>query len=311
MPETNAVNRRGFIKTSLRGATALILGFYIPPRLVAAASEAAQAGVFKPNAWIRITPDDQITILVEKPEIGTGLRTSLPMLVAEELEADWTKIRVEEAPALPDIYRNLGTGGSGGVESSWLYLRKVGAEAREMLLTAAAQQWRTEKKECRAENGTVVHMPTGRRFTYGELVETASKLPEPNAETAPLKDAKDFRFIGKPVPRTDVPAKVDGSAVFGLDVRVPGIQYAVITRCPHFGGRLVSFDDTAARAVPGVRQVFPIDPLPRPMNTAGGVAVVADNTWAALQGRAALKLTWDKGSSSNEDTESLRRVAHV
>lgn len=310
MPASSMVNRRDFIRTGVTGGAALVLGFYLPARSATEASEAARGGVFRPNAWIRITPDDRITILVEKPEIGTGLRTSLPMLVAEELEADWSKIRVEEAPVIPDLYHNLGTGGSGGVQTSWTYLRQVGAQAREMLVTAAAQQWQVAKKDCHAENSAVVHAPTGRRFSYGELVETASKLPKTNRETVTLKDPGNFRFIGKPMARTDVPSKVDGSATFGLDVRVPGMLYAVIARCPHFGGRLASFDDSAAKAVPGVRQVFPVDPLPRPMNTAAGVTVVAENTWAALQGRAALKLTWDKGPFGDETTETLRRIAH-
>jgi isoquinoline 1-oxidoreductase subunit beta len=311
MPAATEVNRREFIRAGVAGASAFVLGFYLPPRLKTQAAGAAPPRIFKPNAWVRITTDDQITIRVEKPEIGTGLRTSLPMLVAEELEADWSKIRVEEAPAIPDLYHHLGTGGSDGVESSWMYLRKVGAQAREMLLTAAALQWKVEKKDCRAENGTIVHAPTGRRLTYGQLVETARALPEFNRETVPLKDRKDFRFIGKPLPRTDIPAKVDGSAGFGIDVRRPGMLYAAIARCPHFGGKLASLDDSAARSVAGVRQVFPIDPLPRLMNTAGGVAVVADNTWAALQGRAALKITWDKGPFADETTESLRKAAYA
>ncbi len=306
MTEMTGANRRAFIKTGIAGAAAFVVGFRIPECLRARTSNTA---VFRPNAWIRITPDEQITILVEKPEMGTGLRTSLPMLVAEELEADWTKIRVEEAPAVPDLYQDLGTGGSGGVRKSWIYLRKVGAQTREMLLTAAAQQWGVEKGECRAENGAVLHRLTRRRLTYGQLVEPASRLPAFNCETAPLKAPNDYRLIGKSIPRIDVPAKVDGSAVFGIDVRVPGLMYAVIARCPHFGGKLAGLDDAAALAIPGVRRIFPVEPLPRRMNTAGGVAVVADNTWAAFQGRDALKITWDKGPFAGETTESLRRVA--
>lgn len=306
------VNRREFLKTGATGGAALVLGFYLPPRasqsLAAQASGAEASGkIFKANAWIRITADNQITLLVEKPEMGQGPQTAVPIMLADELEADWTTIRVEQAPTIPEIYKGLSTGGSSAVEETWGTMRKVGAQAREMLLTAAAQQWGVDKKDCRAENGAVLHASSGRRVTYGELVVTASKLPEIKADTVPLKDPKDYRYIGKQVARTDVPAKVDGSAEFGIDVRVPGMLYAVIARCPHFGGKLASFDASAAKSVPGVHAVFPVAPLPRPLNTAGGVAVVADSTWAAIRGRQALKVTWDKGPDGDESMASLRR----
>ena len=309
MSSTTQVNRRDFIRTGAAGGAALVLGFYLPGK--ATANPASEGSVFKPNAWVRISQDNKVTILVEKPEMGQGAQTVLPMLVADELEVDWSTIRVEQAPTLTDIYKNLSTGGSGGVQESWMPLRKVGAQAREMLLTAAAQQWTVDKKDCRAENGSVIHLPTRRRLTYGRLVETASRLPEIKTDNVPLKDPKDFRFIGKPMPRTDVPAKVEGSAQFGIDVRVPGMLYAVIARCPHFGGKLASFDASAAKALPGVRAVFPVPPLPRHVNSAGGVAVVADSTWAAIQGRNALKLTWDKGPDGSETSESLRKLAQA
>lgn len=303
------VNRRQFLKASAGGGAAFILGFYLSEPGCARHSGPREDAVFKPNAWLRITPDNQITILVEKPEMGQGARTSLPMLVAEELEADWSTIRIEQAPTLTDIYKELSTGGSGGVLKSWIPLRQVGAQAREMLLVAAAQQWRVEKKDCRAQNSSVTHLPSGRRLTYGQLVETASHLPPLKPDSVRLKEPKDFRFIGKPVPRTDIPSKTDGSAKFGIDVRVPGMLFAVIARCPHFGGKLSAFDASAAKAVPGVHAVFPIPPLPRLMNTAGGVAVVADSTWAAIQGRNALKVSWDKGPDGNESSESLSKLA--
>ena len=306
MATKTEVNRREFIKTSASSGAAFILGFYMPRRLFPKAGS-PESSVLKPNAWIRITPDNQITVLVEKPEMGQGPRTTVPMMLADELEADWSTIHVEQAPTIPEIYRGLSTGGSGAVEDTWVAMRKVGAQAREMLITAAAQEWSADKKDCRARNSVVIHVPSGRRLTYGELVETASKLPEIKADGIPLKAPKDYRYIGKAVPRTDVPSKVDGSAAFGIDVRVPGMLYAVIARCPHFGGKMVSFDATAAKAVPGVREVFPVSPLPRPLNTAGGVAVVADSTWAAVQGRNALRVSWDKGPDGDESTASLRK----
>jgi isoquinoline 1-oxidoreductase beta subunit len=308
MVPRNQVSRRDFLKTSTQTAGALILGFCLPTH--GQVQEPASGGLFKvfrPNAWLRITADNQIYVLVEKPELGQGSRTYTPMMIAEELEVDWSAIHVEQAPTIPSIYQGLRTGGSGGVANMFTPMRQVGAQAREMLITAAAQQWKAKKRDCRAENGTVVHGPTNRRVSYGDLVEGASKLPVINPDEITLKQPKDFRFIGKPIPRTDVPSKVDGSAGFGIDVRVPGMLFAVIARCPSFGGKLQRFDATAAKAVSGVRAVFPVPPLPRHFNTAGGVAVVADSTWAAMQGRKALAPRWDQGPGSSETTETLRK----
>jgi len=310
------VTRREFLKTSAATGAVLIVGFYWPGRSYAQDSQNSQTKLFSPNAWVRITPDNQVTVLVEKPEMGQGQRTVETILLAEELEVDFSAIRIEQAPTIPDIYQSLATGGSGGTRAGWDSVRKAGAQAREMLVRAAAEQWHVEMKDCRTESGAVIHLPTGRRFTYGELVEAASQLPEISADALPLKEAKDFRLIGKPVPRVDTPSKVDGSAGFGIDVRVPDMLYAVIARCPHFGGELVSFDGAGAKQTPGVRAVFPVAPLGlldicsygvRNLNTAGGVAVVAESTWAAIQGRKALKLSWDKGPGGNESTDSLRR----
>jgi isoquinoline 1-oxidoreductase beta subunit len=300
--------RREFLRTSIKTAGALTLGFYFPMRGKSQEPGwGASTSIFRPNAWLRITGDNQITVLVEKPELGQGSRTYTPMMIAEELEVDWSAVHVEQAPTIPSIYQGLRTGGSGGVASTFTPMRQVGAQAREMLITAAAQQWKVKKRDCRAENGTVVHGLTNRRMSYGELADAASRLPLLNPDEITLKQPKDFRFIGKPLPRTDVPSKVDGSATFGIDVRVPGMLFAVIARCPFFGGKLQSFDASVAKTVPGVRAVFPVPALPRRINTAGGVAVLADSTWAAMQGRKTLVLKWDKGQSGNESTEILRK----
>jgi isoquinoline 1-oxidoreductase subunit beta len=305
------IARREFLKATAKGSVALILGFYLPMR--GAAQDVHDRKVFRPNAWIRITSDNQITVLTEIPEMGQGARTVDTMMLADELEADWSKIRVEQAPVIPETYQNLATGGSGGTGRAWDYMRKVGAQAREILLIAAAQQWGVEKKDCRAVSSTVVHGPSGRRVSYGELAETASKLPAIKADGIALKPPSDFHFIGKPVPRVDLPSKVDGSAMFGIDVRVPEMLFAVVARCPHFGGKLKSFDAAVAKAVPGVRAVFPIPPLGfvpklgRRINTAGGVAVVAESTWSAMQGRRALKVSWDKGPNGSETTAALSK----
>ncbi|HXX17270.1 MAG TPA: xanthine dehydrogenase family protein molybdopterin-binding subunit [Candidatus Eremiobacteraceae bacterium] len=310
MASENNFSRRSFIATGSAAGAALVLGFYIRHER---GLHEAEAQAFRPSAWIRISPDDTITVLVEIPEMGQGPRTVDTMMLADELEADVSKIRVEQAPVIPSTYKNLSTGGSGGTQDAWGYMRKVGAQAREMLIAAAAQQWQVAKQECRAENSTVIHGPSGRQLSYGALVGTASKLPVPKGEDIPLKQPKDYRLIGKAMARVDVPAKVNGSAAFGIDVRVPDMLFAVIARCPHFGGKLQSFDPSAARSTPGVRAVFEVPPIGfHPnfgvnLNVAGGVAVVADSTWAAMQGRKALKITWDKGPHAGESTESIRQ----
>ena len=292
-------DRRDFLKTG----AALILGFCLPQRGTAQSS--------KVNAWIRITPDNRITLFTEIPEMGQGTRTANAMMLADELEADWTAVHVEQAPTLPAIYQHLGTGGSGGTAATWMPMRQAGAQAREMLLMAAAQQWSVSKNECRAQNSTVVHTPTGRTFRYGELVATASKLPPIPLDRAPLKDPAAFRFIGKLTARVDTRSKIDGSAVFGIDVRLPDMLFAVIARCPYLGGELSACDDSAAKAMAGVRAVFPVPPigfLPgigRDIHVAGGVAVVANSTWAAIQARKALKLAWNRKPGAQESSESL------
>ena len=303
---TTILSRREAVKAG----AALILGFYLPGQ--AQEPVLPNSDVFKPNAWVRITRDNRITLLTEIPELGQGTRTANVMMLADELEVEWSSIQWEQAPTIPAIYKHLITGGSSGLTATWLPMRQAGAQVREMLLTTAAHQWGVEREDCRAENGAVIHTPTQRRLLYGELAETAAAIPSVSLDQAPLKDAKDFRYIGKPIGRVDTPGKVDGSAIFGIDVRVPGMLFAVIARCPHFGGKLLSCNDSAAKATPGVKAVFAVPPIgfmpgiDRNLNVAGGIAVVASCTWAALEGRKALKIAWDKGPGAQESTASLQ-----
>lgn len=309
--KTRRVDRREFLKNTGLGGAALVLGFYLPEF---ASSRPLGPRSLKPNAWITIHADNTIALLTEVPEMGQGPRTVGAMMLADELEADWSKIKVEQAAVIPEIYKNLHTGGSGGTGSAWDYMRKAGAQAREMLISAAAREWKVPNGECIARQSTVAHKPSGRKFTYGELVAVAASLPVPDTEKIALKTANDFRYIGKPMPRVDTPAKVTGSGIFGIDVRVPGMLYAVIARSPQFGGKAKSFDAAQARAVPGVRAVFPVPAisfLPKlnvNANVAGGIAVVADSTWAAMQGRKALTIVWDKGPHEGENTDELRKA---
>jgi isoquinoline 1-oxidoreductase beta subunit len=304
MTALTVFDRREFLKAGASAGAALILGFYLPKRGQAQTPAPAAGGPCKVNAWISITSDDRITLLTEIPEMGQGTRTANAMMLADELEADWTTIRVEQAPTIPAVYKHLATGGSWGTAGTWAPMRQAGAQARAMLLAAAAVQWNAPPSECQASNGSIIHTPTGRRLRYGELVEAASAQPPVKLEQAPLKDPQSFRYIGKPMARVDTPNKVNGAAVFGIDVRVPGMLFAVIARCPHFGGDLASCDDSAAKSVPGVRRVFRVPPMglmpvtpgvARNIHVAGGIAVVAETSWAAIEGRKALKLTWNKG----------------
>ena len=304
---TTTLSRREVVKAG----AAFVLGFYLPGYGQEPASRNSEA--FKQNAWIRITRDNRITVLTDIPELGQGTPTANVMMLADELEVEWSSIQWEQAPTIPTIYKHLSTGGSGGTAATWLPMRQAGAQVREMLLTAAAQRWGVERKDCKAENGAAVHTPTQRRLLYGELAESAAKVPSIKLDQVPMKDAKDFRFIGKPMGRVDTPRKVDGSAIFGIDVRVPGMLFAVIARCPTFGGKLISCDDTAAKASPGVKAVFAVPPIgfvpamSVNFNVAGGIAVVATDTWAALQGRKALKIVWDKGPGAEESTAGIQK----
>ena len=291
-------DRRNFLKTSVAGAAGLLIGFHLPWRFEAQAAERSEAAAAALNAWIHIGADDVVTVMIDKSEMGQGVMTSLSMLAAEELECDWKKVRAEFAPA-EKVYYNpafgaQGTGGSSSIRSSWGPMLKAGATAREMLIIAAAQQWGVDKSECRAENSTVTHTPTRRTLSYGSLAEAAAKVPVP--ADVPLKNPKDFRIVGKPIKRLDTADKVNGSAGFGIDTQRPGMLYATVVRCPVFGGKVENFDAAKAKAVRGVKDVVEIS---------SGVAVVADNTWSALQGRKALEIKWNEGPNAQVSTDSI------
>ncbi len=256
------------------------------------------AAAFAPNVWVQIDANNTVTIRLGKSEMGQGVMTALPMLLAEELDADWSTVRVELAPA-DERYGDQLTDGSSSVNASYSGLRGAGAQARALLVAAAAQTWGVDQSTCRTEKGAVTHIPTGKRLSYGELAGVASTLPFTPTTLASmrLKQPDQFTLIGTRVPRLDTPSKVDGSATFGLDIRRPGMRYATIARCPFLGGTLESFDSSKASAVPGVIQVVQVK---------SGVAVVAENTWAAIQGRAALSVTWNSGPNASLDSAQIR-----
>jgi isoquinoline 1-oxidoreductase beta subunit len=307
MAKSSAFSRREFLRTGVTGGAALVVGSRLSRR--AFAGQAAEQEKKTPNpfdAWIRITPDNRVTLILGKSEMGQGIMTALPMILAEELCVDWKNVKVEQAPTNPKIY-DLGTGGSGSVAGSWLPLRRAGAAAREMLIAAAAQKWEVGADTCKTVDGQVVHGNPKRYLSYGELVEAAAKLPVPNFNTVALKNSDDFTLVGHDTRRYEVREKATGTAVFGIDSRAPGMLFAVVARCAVFGGKVVSFDAAKAKAVPGVRDVIAFETSGRGASTTGGIAVLATNSWAAMQGRKALEVKWDLGPMNEESSALLRQ----
>jgi len=287
------LSRREFLAAGAAAGAGLVIGFYLP-------HGSNGAGTFSPNAFLKITPDRKITVLVARSEMGQGVRTSLPMILAEELEADWKQITVEQAGSNPALYGDQQTGSSASVRISWDPLRKAGATAREMLITAAALEWGVPQSGCTAENSFVVHAASNRRLSYGELATKAAKLPIPNVP--PLKDPKEFKIVGKPIPRLDVVSKVDGTAVFGIDFRVDGMRHAVLARCPVIGGKVAGFDDKESKKTSGVSFVGQIGD--------SAVAVVADSVWGAMEGRRALNVNWEEGPNKDLNSAAVYETLH-
>ncbi|MEO8593620.1 MAG: xanthine dehydrogenase family protein molybdopterin-binding subunit [Candidatus Solibacter sp.] len=284
------VSRRGFLRSSGIAASGLFLGFHLT-------ETAAAAAATKLNAFVHVGADDVVTLFIHKAEMGQGTVTSLSALLAEGLDCDWKKVRTE----FPGVDREFGpmqgVFGSQSVRTSYDSLRRAGAAAREMLVKAAADRWGVAPAACRTENSAVVNTASNARLTYGSLAEAAGKLTPPANPT--LKDPAKFQLVGKPLKRLDTPSKVDGTAQFGMDVSLPGMQYAVVARCPVFGGKVKSFDAAKAKAVQGVKNVVQIS---------NGVAVIADNTWNAMQGRRVLEVQWDEGPVAGMSTAVLTKI---
>ncbi|SAK87926.1 xanthine dehydrogenase family protein molybdopterin-binding subunit [Caballeronia ptereochthonis] len=306
-------SRRAFLKFGVSAGVAagggLLIGFSLPAAsqdqskgksvIGGDGIETPQDGVFAPNAFVQIDKSGKVVLIMPKVEMGQGVYTALPMLIAEELEVPLDQVTIDHAPPNEKLFTDplLGgqlTGGSTSVRYAWEPLRKAGAAARMMLVAAAAQQWQCDPSSCQAQAGKVTHASGDRSANYGDLAEAAAKMPVP--QDIKLKDPKDFKIVGTPVKRLDSPEKVDGTAMFGLDVRLPDMVYAAIVNCPVFGGTLASVDDSSAKKIPGVRQVVKFD---------NGVAVIGDHTWAAKRGASALKIQWNEGPSANVSTRQI------
>src|ERR1700731_2214851 len=292
------VGRREFLKTGAAAGGGLLVSWCLPAPSVSAGTAAAGENQVALNAFVRIGTDESVTVISSHSEMGQGVYTSLPMLLNEELEADWSRISVEAAP-VDKVYNHpvFGmqmTGGSTTSPAEWERYRKMGALARTMLVTAAAQQWSEDAASCHVAKGVVLHSASGRRATYGALANAAAQLTPPSE--VKLKDAKSFTLIGKPTRRLDTPSKTNGSAQFGLDVSLPGMLTAVVARPPVFGGKVSKFDASEALKVPGVKAVKEVP---------SGVAVIAERFWPAKIGRDKLTVDWDLGPNAALSTEQM------
>ncbi|MCG6958400.1 xanthine dehydrogenase family protein molybdopterin-binding subunit [bacterium BMS3Abin03] len=285
-------NRREFIKVVGLSGGGLFLASYVPFQNVFA-NPGDEPKIFSPSVYLRINSDGVVTIIFHRSELGQGVKTALPMLVAEELEVDWEKIVIEQSDA-DTKYGNQTTGGSTSIRLNYEPLRIAGATARVMLISSAASKWNVSPENCYAENGFVINKLNNEKFGYGDLVEDASKLPIP--KNVKLKDPKDFKLIGKRIHRVDTPDKIHGIAKFGIDIVIPGMYYAAVSRCPTFGGKVKSFDATKTKSIPGIKGVYRIS---------SGVAVVADSTYRAFTGRDALEIEWDYGKYANINSEDI------
>src|ERR1700736_496919 len=293
----SAISRRSLLGGGLAGG--FLLAFHVPTYGASEPALGGTKGKFAPNAFIRIDPAGKTTLVMPQVEMGQGVYTSIAMILAEELDADYQQVVLEHAPPNDKLYGNptFGiqvTGNSNSIRAFWKPLRAAGAAARLMLIQAAAQQWQVEPGGCSAANGVVSHAPSRRTISYGDLIDIASSQPVP--QDPPVKDPKDFALIGKPLKRFDTPSKTDGKVVYGIDAMLPGMKFATLAQCPVFGGKVAHVDDSAAKTVPGVQQVVVLEDL---------VAVVGDHMWAAKKGLDALVIKWNEGPNAKINSSDI------
>jgi isoquinoline 1-oxidoreductase beta subunit len=298
LDEQAALPRRGFLRLAGGAGVGLALGFRLSP------AGAAADGSANLNAFIRIAPDGSVTLLSKTPELGQGVRTSFPMILAEELDADWAQVKVESAPVNPKIYGTQNAGGSRSTYTSWMQLRRAGAVARAMLMAAAAQQWGVAASECTTDKGVVLHAASNRRASYGELAVKASAMPVPDEKSLVLKAKKDWKLLGTRVSGVDNPKVVTGAPLYGIDQTLPGMLYAVYDKCPAQGGVPQSANLDHIKTLPGVKDAFIVQGRAQ-SDLQPGVAIVATSTWAALQARKQLKVEWDESNAAKDDSAAL------
>lgn len=312
MTTTLRVDRREFLRATALAGGGMLLTTYLAPLARAdewADATAAADGVL--NAYVSITPDGIVTIMAKNPEIGQGVKTMLPMLIADELDVEWKNVRVEQASFDPSKFTRQSAGGSTATPTNWEPMRRVGAAGRAMLVAAAAQTWGVPASECTTSAGVVSHARTGRSLTYGELATKAAAVTPPDLDTVPLKDPKDFHIIGTAVPNVDNHAIVTGTPLFGIDVTLPGMLYAVFQKCPVFGGKVVSANLDEVKALPGVRHAFVVEGGDNLSGLLSGVAVIADSWWQAQSARQKLQVQWNEGATAQQNSASFAAQAEA
>ncbi len=297
-------DRREFLAVGVMAGGGLLLGTRLGRASRLGASTASE---FLPNPFIRITPDGAVTLIAQNPEIGQGVKTMLPMIIADELDVDWKDVRIEQAGLDTDKFERQFAGGSTATPTHWTRMRQVGAAGRAMLVTAAARTWQVPESECETLSGAVFHRRSGRSLKYGALLEKAAAVPAPALDSVPLKDPKQFRIIGQPIHGVDTHAIVTGTPLYGIDVNVPGMLYALYEKCPVFGGTVTDANLDEVRSHPGVRQAFVLEPGPGGAlnGLLGGVAVLGDTWWAAKRARDALKVTWNEGDTAAQSSAAF------
>ena len=300
------LDRRSFLRLTGLAGGGLVLAFSVG-RDAEAANGAAPAGDFSPNAFLRISRNGSILIYSKGPEIGQGIKTAFPLIIAEELDAKWSDVRVEQAPVNPAVYGRQSAGGSRSIPDSWDQLRRAGAVARHMLVAAAAAQWKVPAEECTTRDSTVWNGK--RKLGYGALAAKAAAMPVPDAATLKLKDRKDYRLLGKWYTGVDNRAVVTGAPLFGIDQTLPGMKIAVFQRCPAVGGTVRSANLAEVKALPGVRDAFVIEGNGKTTEVMPGVAIVADTTWSAMQARRALRVEWDESQASQDSWSAFAKRA--
>lgn len=305
------LSRRMFLKVSGLVGGGLVLAFYVGSYSEALAN--GKAKDFTPNAFLRVAPDGVITLYSKAPEIGQGIKTAFPMIIAEELDANWADVKVEQAAINPAVYGRQSAGGSRSIPMSWDQLRRAGATGRAMLVSAAAKQWNVGEAECTTANSTVFHKASNRQLSYGSLAAAAALVPVPDEKQLPLKQRKDWTLLGKRIGGVDNLALVTGKPLFGIDQVVPGMHYAVFEKCPAVGGKVTAANLDEIRKLPGVTQAFIVTGTGKPTEVMPGVAILAKSTWAALSARRQLKVTWDESTASKDSwsgyVEQARQLA--
>ena len=305
---STGLSRRSLMKFGVAGA-GLMLAFHLPTSAKAAGGKGADKD-FLPNAYVHITPDGAIVLMAKNPEMGQGIKTALPLIIAEELDADWNDVKVEQAPTNAKLYENQMSGGSRSVMTSWNLMRKVGASARAMLVNAAAQQWKVPANECVTDASTVIHTPTKRSLKYGQLAVAAAAQSVPDEKTLKLKTRDQYKLLGKRYAQVDTQKIVTGEALFGHDVALPNMLYAVYEKCPAVGGKAVSFNEEQIKKMPGVKDAFILEGNGMITQLMPGVAIVADSTWAAFNAKNALRVQWDETGASKDSWTKIRTQAH-